>query len=81
MPTIVRLTPDKTILPVGTRVRALVDIHDEASNREIPQHAKVGDEGVIEGYFGQDDVPTINWGQGTGFGIYDSLLTTVEVVG
>lgn len=80
MSDIVRLTPNETIFPVGTTVRALVDIHDDASNRTIPQHAKVGDIGVIAGYFGGDDVPTVNWGEGTGFGIYDSPLTELEEV-
>jgi len=67
-------------MPPGTRVRALVDIHDEASDRKITQHAKVGDVGVIEGYFGDDDVPTVNWGAGTGFGCYDSPLAQMEPV-
>ena len=75
-----RLTPDAEILPVGTKVRALVDIHDEASGRKVPQHAKVGDTGIIAGYHGGDDVPTIDWGAGTGFGVYDSPLTEVEKV-
>jgi hypothetical protein len=66
--------------PVGTRVRAKVDIHDDASGRRIPQHAKVGDTGVVEGYFGGDDIPTINWGAGTGHGVYDSPWYQLEVL-
>ena len=65
-------------LPVGTWVRALVDIHDDASNREVPQHAKAGDLGHIIAYDG-DEVPTIDWGVGTGSGVYDSPLPDVEV--
>ena len=68
---------EQNLPPVGTRVRALVDIHDEASDRTIPQHAKVGDEGVIEGYFGDDEVPTINWDNG---GVYDSPRSDWEPV-
>jgi len=69
-----------TLPPVGTRVRAKVDIHDDASNRRIPQHAKAGDTGIVEGYFGNDEVPTINWGAGTGRGVYDSPWYQLEVL-
>lgn len=65
--------------PVGTRVRARVPIHDDASNRTIPQHAKVGDEGVIWGYCGDDDIPTVDWSAGTGFGMYDTPLTDLDI--
>lgn len=66
--------------PVGTRVRARVPIYDDASNRTIPQHAKVGDEGVIWGYCGDDDIPTIDWSAGTGFGMYDSPWEDLELI-
>jgi len=68
--------------PELVRVRALVDIHDEASMRAIPQHAKAGDIGVVEGYFSDDDVPTVNWNPplGTGFGVYDVPWSQLEVV-
>lgn len=61
-------------------MRARVPIHDDASNRTIPQHAKVGDEGVIWGYCGDDDTPTVDWSAGTGFGMYDSPWEDLEVI-
>jgi hypothetical protein len=67
------------MLNPGTVVRALVDIHDDASNRTIPQHARPGDLGVIEEH-DDDECPTVNWGAGTGFGVYDSPLSHFEVV-
>lgn len=66
-------------IPEGSIVVALADIHDDASNREIPQHAKVGDLGVVE-WYDDDDFPTINWGKGTGFGVYDSHKSQVAVI-
>jgi len=66
-------------IPEGSIVIALVDIHDDASNRKIPQHAKVGDLGVVE-WYDDDDFPTINWGKGTGFGVYDSHKSQVAVI-
>jgi hypothetical protein len=66
------------MLNPGTIVRALIDIHDDASNRTIPQHARPGDLGVIEEH-DDDECPTVNWGAGTGFGVYDSPLHHFEV--
>lgn len=70
----------KNLPPVGTVVRALVPIHDEASGRTIPQHAAPGDTGVIWGYCENDDWPTVDWSAGTGFGMYDSPWDDLEVV-
>jgi len=68
----------RVLPPPGTSVRALVEIHDVDFRSRI--HARLGDTGVVLGYFGGDDVPTVDWGAGTGFGLYDSPLSELEVV-
>jgi hypothetical protein len=70
----------KNNLPaVGTIVRAIVNINDEASNGRVQQHAAPGDTGVVWEY-SCDEIPTINWSAGTGSGFYDSPWTDLEIV-
>lgn len=65
--------------PIGTKVVALIDIHDDASARRVPQHAKAGDIGTIMGYSFNDDIPTVDWRE-VGGGFYDSPWSDIRLM-
>lgn len=72
---------DPGLPPPGTQVRAVVRIDDVNPEGEVYTHAEVGDTGVIEGYYGEDNVPTIDWNAGSGYGYYDcQFLTQIVLV-
>ena len=56
--------------PAGTKVKAVSDIWDISSTGSIYRHATVGTVGRIEGYYGSDGCPTVNWNP-NGQGYYD----------
>jgi hypothetical protein len=58
--------------PIGTCVEAVIQIDDVDPKGNTYTHAHPGDRGVIIAYYCEDDAPTIDWGVGAGFGVYDS---------